>query len=45
MLEQLPPAELHVRHWYVNVIGWVPDHVPGSAVCVAPSVGEPEMVG
>ena len=36
---------LHVRHWYVNVIGCVPDHVPGFAVSVAPSVGEPEIVG
>ena len=43
--EQLPPPLLHVRHWYVNVIGCVPAHVPGFAVCVAPSVGEPEMVG
>jgi hypothetical protein len=29
----------------VNVIGCVPDHVPGSAVCVAPSIGDPEIVG
>src|SRR5262245_15694228 len=43
--EQLPPAELQLRHWYVNEIGCVPDHVPGSAVCVAPATGEPEMVG
>ena len=45
MFEQLPPPLLQVRHWYVNVIGCVPDHVPGFAVCVAPSVGEPEIVG
>jgi len=43
--EQLPPLALQVRHWYVNEIGWVPDHVPGSAVWVAPTIGDPEIVG
>ena len=43
--EQPPPLELQLRHWYVNEIGCVPDHVPGSAVCVAPTTGEPEIDG
>ena len=25
MFSQLPPVRLHVRHWRLNVIGWVPD--------------------
>jgi len=45
MLEQLPPVRLHRRHWYANVIGSVPVHLPGSAVSVEPTVGVPEIVG
>jgi len=30
MLEQPLPARLQRRHWYANVIGCVPVHVPGS---------------
>src|SRR3954447_1997810 len=45
MFEQLPPVRLQRRHWYVNVIGSVPVHLPGSAVSVEPMAGVPEIVG
>src|SRR5215216_1865396 len=45
MLEQLPPVRLQRRHWYANVIGSVPVHLPGSAVSVEPTAGVPEIVG
>src|SRR5262245_15658766 len=45
MFAQLAPLALQRRHWYVNVIGWSPDHVPGSAVRVCPSWARPAVVG
>jgi hypothetical protein len=44
-VEQLFPLGLQRRHWYVNVIGPVPVHAPGSAVRVWPSWAVPEIVG
>src|SRR4051794_15856173 len=45
MFAQLTPLRLHRRHWYVNVIGAVPVHWPGSAVSVEPTCVVPEIVG
>jgi hypothetical protein len=45
MFEQLAPPVSQRRHWYVNVIGWVPDQVPWSAVRVSPWRVVPEIVG
>src|SRR4051794_16940290 len=39
-----PPASQR-RHWYVNAIGSVPVHVPGSAVSVSPSRAVPATDG
>jgi len=43
--EQLFPLRSQRRHWYLYVMGAVPDHVPGLAVSVSPMTGEPAIVG
>src|SRR5262249_26222818 len=45
MSAQLPPLESQRRHWYENVIGCVPDQVPGFAVSVSPCLATPAIVG
>jgi hypothetical protein len=45
MLRQFETVEEHRNHWYENRIGCVPDHVPGSAVRVAPTSGSPVTLG
>src|SRR5919201_3786329 len=45
MFEQLPPVRSQRRHWYENVSGCCPVHVPLFAVSVAPTCGVPLMVG
>jgi hypothetical protein len=40
-----PPAVLQRCHWYANVIGWVPVHVPLVAVRVRPSISSPVICG
>src|SRR5207249_11756216 len=45
MFAQFDPFESQRRHWKANVIGWVPDHVPGSAVSVSPWRVLPETAG
>ena len=43
MSTQLLPLPSHCCHWYENVLA--PTHVPLSTVSVAPTTGEPEIVG
>jgi hypothetical protein len=45
MSAQLPPFWSQRLHWYANVIGWLPLHVPAFAVSVCPTAAEPETVG
>src|SRR4051812_22936016 len=45
MSAQLAPLPSHRRHWYLNVIGVVPLHVPSVVVRVWPSAGVPVTVG
>jgi hypothetical protein len=42
---QLATCELQRIHWYVNVIGDVPDQAPGFPVSVSPTRCVPEIVG
>ena len=41
----MPPFRSQRRHWYVNVIGWLPVQVPVLAVRVWFSTAVPEIVG
>jgi hypothetical protein len=43
--EQLPPFASQRRHWYENVTGCAPAHVPGFAVSVSFTAGLPLTVG
>src|SRR5437764_3784601 len=45
MSAQLLPPLPHRRHWYANVIGFVPPQSPLSVVRVEPSLASPEMLG
>src|SRR5262245_22789841 len=42
---QAAPLPSQISHWYANVIGAVPLHVPGLAVSVFPAVLTPPVVG
>jgi hypothetical protein len=42
--EQFAPAASQVRHWYPYVEG-EPDHVPGEATNVPPTVVDPDVLG
>jgi hypothetical protein len=42
---QVVPARSQRRHWWVYIIGDVPDHVPVSAVSVEPAVVPPTTIG
>ena len=39
------PFVVHRSHWYVNVIGNVPDHAPLLVVSVRPTRAVPEIDG
>src|SRR5579862_6335947 len=45
MATQEPPAASQRCHWYVYLIGLVPDQVPFPAVTVEPIVADPLMEG
>jgi hypothetical protein len=42
---QEPPFAPQIRHWYWNVIGAEPRHVPAFAVNVLPTAAAPLIVG
>src|SRR5215831_19293941 len=42
---QFAPAASQRRHWYVNMSGLPPSHVPGTAASNCPATDEPTMVG
>src|SRR5215468_479345 len=42
---QFAPAASQRRHWYVNMSGLPPSHVPGTAASSCPATGGPTMVG
>jgi len=42
---QLLPTGSQRTHWNENVIGWTPDHVPGSPWSVEPGLGVPVIDG
>src|SRR5215207_2140953 len=45
MSSQAVPFSAQRRHWYSNVTGWVPVHVPVSAVSVPPRRGLYDVAG
>src|SRR4029453_10805290 len=45
MLPQLAPLPSQRCHWYVNVIGFVPDHSPSLATTSSPSCAVPTTAG
>ena len=42
---QFAPAASQRRHWYANVSGLPPSHVPGTAASSCPACGGPTTVG